>query len=50
VLCLAAGLVGGAAFEDSLWAGSGFEVWGGHLAWQVLVCLALHMGLRPARS
>lgn len=49
-LCLAAGLVGGAAFDDSLWAGSGFAVFGGHLAWQVLVCLALHLGLRTARS
>lgn len=48
VLCLVAGLVGGAAFEDSVWLGSDFAQFGGHLVWQVLVCLALHFGLRPA--
>lgn len=46
--CLIAGLLGGAAFDDSIWLDSGFADVGGHLAWQVLVCLALHFGLRPA--
>jgi hypothetical protein len=49
-LCLVAGVIGGAAFEESLWLGSDFEVFGGHLAWQALVCLALHLGLRPASA
>jgi hypothetical protein len=48
-LCLFAGVVGGAAFDDSIWRGSGFAEVGGHLSWQVLVCLALHLSLRPAR-
>lgn len=48
VLCLVAGLLGGAAFEDSVWLGCDFAPFGGHLVWQVLVCLALHFGLRPA--
>ena len=47
-MCLVAGLVGGAAFEDTVWLGSDFAPFGGHLVWQVLVCLALHFGLRPA--
>lgn len=46
-LCLVAGVVGGAAFAESVWLGSDFEVIGGHVVWQVLVCLALHLGLRP---
>lgn len=48
LLCLVAGLIGGAAFDDAIWLDSGFADVGGHLAWQVLVCLALHFGLRPA--
>ena len=48
VLCLVAGLAGGAAFDDSVWPGSDFAPFGGQLIWQVLVCLALHFGLRPA--
>ncbi|MEX1994277.1 MAG: hypothetical protein WD929_06420 [Steroidobacteraceae bacterium] len=48
VYCLFAGAIGGAAFEDSMWPGSGYAELGGHLIWQVLVCLALHLGLRPA--
>ena len=50
LLCLVAGLIGGAAFDDSIWLDSGFADVGGHLAWQVLVCLALHFGLRPAHK
>ncbi len=49
-LCLVAGVIGGAAFEDSFWLGFGFHEIGGHLAWQVLVCLALHLGLRPTST
>lgn len=48
LLCLAAGVIGGAAFDDSIWLDSGFAEIGGHFAWQVLVCLSLHFGLRPA--
>lgn len=48
LLCLLAGVIGGAAFDDAIWLDSGFAEIGGHLAWQVLVCLALHFGLRPA--
>jgi hypothetical protein len=48
LLCLVAGLIGGAAFDDAIWLDSGFADVGGHLAWQVLVCLALRFGLRPA--
>jgi hypothetical protein len=50
VLCLVAGLVGGAAFDDLIWPGAGFAEVGGHLAWQVLVCLALHLGFRPTST
>ena len=49
-LCLVAGVAGGAAFAESVWLGSDFEVVGGHLIWQVLVCLALHLGLRRASA
>lgn len=45
-LALVAGAVGGAAFELKLAFDPGLIV--GHAAWQVLVCLALHFGLRPA--
>lgn len=48
LLCLVAGVIGGAAFDDAIWLDSGFEDIGGHLVWQVMVCLALHFGLRPA--
>jgi hypothetical protein len=48
LLCLVAGIIGGAAFDDAIWLDSGFADVGGHVAWQVLVCLALHFGLRPA--
>jgi hypothetical protein len=47
-LCLVAGIIGGAAFDESIWRGSGFAEVGGHLVWQVLVCLALHLGIRQA--
>jgi membrane associated rhomboid family serine protease len=47
-LCLVAGIVGGGAFNDMVGLGSDFGEIGGHLIWQVLVCLALHLGLRPA--
>lgn len=48
VLTVAAGLVGGGSFE---WIPSGrseFGILAGHFVWQVLVCLALYRGLRPA--
>ncbi len=45
-LVLAAGAVGGATFELKLAFDPGLII--GHAAWQVLVCLALHYGLRPA--
>ena len=48
VLCLVAGVIGGAAFNDAIWLGSGFAEIGGHLIWQFLICLALHLGLRTA--
>lgn len=48
VLCLVAGVAGGAAFDDAIWLDSGLGEIGGHLAWQILVCLALHLGLRLA--
>jgi hypothetical protein len=44
LLCLLAGVIGGATFDDSIWLDSGFAEIGGHFAWQVLVCLALHFG------
>lgn len=48
VLCLMAGVIGGAAFDNTVWTGSDFRFISGHWPWQVLVCLALHLGLRPA--
>ena len=43
------GSAGGATFEWDPLTGSGsFTLVGPHLVWQVLVCLALHIGLRPA--
>ena len=50
VLCLVAGAIGGAAFGNSIWPGAGLAEFGGHLAWQVLVCVALHLGLRSTSS
>ena len=47
-LTLAAGAVGGAAFEWQLpidWAPNDLHA---YLAWQILVCLALHHGFLPA--
>jgi hypothetical protein len=44
-----AGLAGGATFEwDPLDGSQRFELLLPHAAWQALVCLALHFGLRPA--
>jgi membrane associated rhomboid family serine protease len=43
-LTLVAGIVGGAAFELKLSSDPGLVA--GHAAWQALVCLALHFGLR----
>ena len=48
VLCSIAGFIGGASFDETVWPGADFELFGGHVIWQVLVCLALHFGLRPA--
>jgi hypothetical protein len=45
-LVLAAGAIGGATFDINLPADSYLLV--GHAVWQLLVCLALHLGLRPA--
>ncbi len=45
-LTLAAGLIGGGAFEWIPSGGSDWGILGGHLAWQILVCLALHLGLQ----
>jgi len=47
-LSMAAGAVGGAAFEWQLpidWAPNDLHA---YLAWQILVCLALHRGFLPA--
>jgi hypothetical protein len=47
-LTMAAGAVGGAAFEWQLpidWAPNDLHA---YLAWQILVCLALHHGFLPA--
>jgi hypothetical protein len=49
-LTLAAGAIGGAAFEWQLpieWAPNDLHA---YLAWQLLVCMALHWGLLPATS
>ena len=45
-LTLVAGLFGGAAFRLNIWGGI-FQtsLLPGHIAWQILVCLALHFGL-----
>jgi hypothetical protein len=48
LLSLLAGVIGGAAFEDSIWLNADLAEFGGHVTWQVFVCLALHFGLRPA--
>jgi len=45
-----AGIAGGAMFEWDPLARSEFELIVPHAAWQVLVCLALHLSLRPART
>lgn len=47
-LTAAAGVLGGSVFRwaPALW--SDFEPQAGHVIWQVLVCLALHLGLRAA--
>ncbi len=49
-LTLAAGIAGGAAFDLSIGRESEFPVIAGHLLWQTLVCVALHLGLRPAQA
>lgn len=43
-----AGIAGGALFELDPLARSEFELIVPHTTWQALVCLALHLGLRPA--
>ena len=48
VLTVVAGLIGGGTFEWIPSGGSDFAILGGHFVWQVLVCLALHLGLRHA--
>lgn len=47
-LAVTAGTLGGAVFDWSFGNGSEVNAIVGHLAWQVLVCLALHFGLREA--
>jgi len=45
------GIAGGATFEwDPLADSEWFSLVVPHAVWQVLVCLALHLSLRPARS
>lgn len=44
------GALGGAVFEWSVGVESEVALIAGHLAWQVLVCVALHFGLRPSRE
>jgi hypothetical protein len=48
VLPLAAGAIGGATFDMNIPADPYLLV--GHAAWQLLVCLALHLGVGPART
>jgi hypothetical protein len=45
-ILLGAGALGGAAFEIRI-PNDGLLL-AGHATWQLLVCLALHVGLRPA--
>ncbi|MGE0030882.1 MAG: hypothetical protein AB7T20_07160 [Steroidobacteraceae bacterium] len=46
-----AGIVGGATFEwDPLAGSEWFALVVPHVVWQTLVCLALHLSLRPART
>ena len=47
-LSLVAGVFGGAAFNWSLASGSDSAPFAGHVVWQVLVCLALHLSFREA--